>query len=336
MTLQEAINSGKLPNLNESIYKKLGKRLNINIVDLNYVLDDKKGDLDRLRFDYEVNLAFSEEKIKKSQEKVLANYDELINKYTKLSNEMSKKFSNKNGSREYYLKEEKNDLNKLIKEIKQAKKDYEKSINRISISSENLGLEERVFNIKDSVELDMINRQQDNLKKSLEKEYMNLDMLSTLGPSSKTDKRISKVKDRIKQLQAKQGVLQNKQQKIVNKGIEKYKNIKERELNKRVYKIDRIEKYQNEKIYLNEKQKVIDKEIKEQQKQIEAVDKKPGLFNKFKKVTYQAEQTVNKGKRKVYATRELALDALRKSEKIMVKFSDQIYKNITNSKWKSK
>ena len=69
MTLKEAIKAGKLPDFgdkkNENKYKKIGKLLGLNINDLNYVLDENNNDLDRIRYNYEINVSLVKERIKK-------------------------------------------------------------------------------------------------------------------------------------------------------------------------------------------------------------------------------------------------------------------------------
>ncbi len=341
MTLKEAIKAGKLPDFgdkkNENKYKKIGKLLGLNINDLNYVLDENNNDLDRIRYNYEINVSLVKERIKKSQKIVLNNYDELINKYTNLSKEMGKKFTKEGKRKDYYLKDSKKDLNVLLKELKDSKKEYERNINHIKIFEENLGLDSDVLGSFEEFSIKNLDRKEQKLDEKLINEYNELNELKNNKYKTKfmkkiAEERISKVQNRIKKLQNKQGVLQNKQQKIINKGIDRYKAIKQNQINNYLYKINQIDEYQKTKVQLREEQELYNSDIKEVQKEIDLLNKKDGIFNKFRKISYINNQKTLERKRDKLRTREEILDNLRNIEKQgTVTFSTQIYKHVVKA-----
>lgn len=341
MTLKEAIKTGKLPDFgdkkNENKYKKIGKLLGLNINDLNYVLDENNNDLDRIRYNYEINVSLVKERIKKSQKIVLNNYDELINKYTNLSKEMGKKFTKEGKRKDYYLKDSKKDLNVLLKELKDSKEEYERNINHIKIFEENLGLDSDVLGSFEEFSIKNLDRKEQKLDEKLINKYNELNELKNNKYKTKfmkkiAEERISKVQNRIKKLQNKQGVLQNKQQKIINKGIDRYKAIKQNQINNYLYKINQIDEYQKTKVQLREEQELYNSDIKEVQKKIDLLNKKDGIFNKFRKISYINNQKTLERKRDKLRTREEILDNLRNIEKQgTVTFSTQIYKLVVKT-----
>ena len=265
------------------------------------------------------------------------NYDELINKYTNLSKEMGKKFTKEGKRKDYYLKDSKKDLNVLLKELKDSKKEYERNINHIKIFEENLGLDSDVLGSFEEFSIKNLDRKEQKLDEKLINKYNELNELKNNKYKTKfmkkiAEERISKVQNRIKKLQNKQGVLQNKQQKIINKGIDRYKAIKKNQINNYLYKINQIDEYQKTKVQLREEQELYNSDIKEVQKKIDLLNKKDGIFNKFRKISYINNQKTLERKRDKLRTREEILDNLRNIEKQgTVTFSTQIYKHVVKA-----
>lgn len=337
MTLKEAINNGSLPNFgdkkNENKYKKLGKLLGLSIDNLDYEVTDD--DLDRMKYNYEINLLLVQERIRKSHNKVLNNYDELINKYKNLSKEMEKKYAQKGKNKQYYLKDASKDLNKLIKEIEKVKNNYEKNLNNVNLSRDDLKLNEESLSIVDNKVLDVIEHSEKAIDKKLSSKYEELNELENVEYKTNfmkkiNEEKIKRVKERIKRLQNKQGFLQSKQQRIINKGIEKYRSIKQNKINEYLNKIEKVDEYQKVKVQIREEQESNNNDINELDSKIKENNK--GLFSKFKKIPYEVNKKTLERKREHLKNKEKVLEHLRKIEKQgTVTFGAQIYKYVAKT-----
>ena len=171
----------------------------------------------------------------------------------------------------------------------------------------------------------------------MDKKYKKLNKLEEKAEKHKLEflknakkKRIEKVKNRISKLQQKQGILQSRQQRIISKGVTEYVNIKTNELNSYVPSLEQEETYANAKRNINKQIEETEEKIQLNQKDINILNSKTGLYNKFSKVGLQMKQNKQRLNIKVLRTKEEILDKLRKMSKGSVVFSNQIYKYVSN------
>lgn len=315
MTIRQAINSGSLPNLDEKLYVSVCNYLKINATDLDYEL--KSGELERLRYNGFINSLYITDRVKKSHDKLIGNYDKLIKKYEKVSTEMT----------DPSLAEEKARIDELLGRLRIAKTDYEVQAQGVDIDLENMNLDHKVLNGLQEKRLASLDERQNKVDDKLQAEYEALEALQSASFSSKfkqrrNEREIKKVQDRIKRLQQKQGRLQSTQQRIINRGTEKYKKIKQEELN------------DHEQLLNNKKQQVDYKKDMELNEQlISTFSSKPGIFNKFKVARLERDQKKMERRLNSLKSKEEVLEYLAKSGKdIKCKdFGAQFFRTVAKS-----
>ena len=217
------------------------------------------------------------------------------------------------------MSDAKEEIDNIIKDLEARLKVIEGNIHFFDIESKNLGYDENVISRHDQNVLNRSNVKIDSLSDKLDKKYKKLNKLEEKAEKHKLEflknakkKRIEKVKNRISKLQQKQGILQSRQQRIISKGVTEYVNIKTNELNSYVPSLEQEETYANAKRNIN------------------ILNSKTGLYNKFSKVGLQMKQNKQRLNIKVLRTKEEILDKLRKMSKGSVVFSNQIYKYVSN------
>jgi len=310
ISLKEAIKNGKLPDFgseNESKYRDFFNELSIsNNFSFDYRLDDEE--LNRLRYNSDININFVNQSIKKAYDKVSNKYNELINRYKKLSNDMPES-------------EDKDNINLLISDLENKLIDFENNNKDIFLEKKNLGYDEKIINVLEETKLDYYDFRSNTVSNELNEKYEELKNLEEKKYKTKfsikqNEKRIERVKKSIQRLQKKQGKLQNKQQRIINKGSEKYIKIKSNELEKTIVKLDREENKYN-----------LNNDIALTEAIISELDKEDSLGSKFKKVGYELEKEKLNFNKKMLEKKDDILNRLKRVAKQgTVIFSSQLYK----------
>ena len=324
MTLRSAINSGKLPNLDEGFYIVICKDLFINAKDLDYELKD--GELEKLKYNTKVNYLYVGERLKKAHNKLIGNYQELIDKYKKLSNEMGEK---------EYLKDAKKDLDDLLEKLDKSRKDYEQARDNINLNNVNINLDEMVLSERDEKKLEKLDDKTDELQEKLDNKYKELNKIENSSFQTKkgkkqNQKRIEKVKKRIEKLQKKQGKLQSKQQRIVSKGNQKYIGIKQNEYKDYLSELESINEYQNRRVQLKNEENLYENDIKQTQELIDNLNGKKDIVSKFNKRKLEKNRKSLESNRNTLRHKGEVLDELRNLDKQgTVNFSTQIYKYVS-------
>lgn len=332
MTLREAINQGIIPSFgddNENLinYEIFFKQLFIDSKDFSLDINIKDEDLRKLRYNSDINYKYVNNVANNANNALIQKYKDLIDKYKEISA----------GMVEDYLSDAKEEIDNIIKDLEARLKVIEGNIHFFDIESKNLGYDENVISRHDQNVLNRSNVKIDSLSDKLDKKYKKLNKLEEKAEKHKLEflknakkKRIEKVKNRISKLQQKQGILQSRQQRIISKGVTEYVNIKTNELNSYVPSLEQEETYANAKRNINKQIEEAEEKIQLNQKDINILNSKTGLYNKFSKVGLQMKQNKQRLNIKVLRTKEEILDKLRKMSKGSVVFSNQIYKYVSN------
>ena len=297
MTIQQAIDSGSIPSVDETYLLNICQKVGINADNLNYVLKD--GELERLRYNSEIHYHYAIDRTRKAHSKLTDNYGKLIDKYKKLSAGMT----------DPSLADDKAKIDALVEKLTEAQKAYNNQTENIFLTEDNLNLDAKVFNPVQEIRMDILDKRQENVDEELQEAYKTLDTLQGLNFSTpkeirKNNRDIKSVQRIIKRLQRKQGRLQSTQQKIINRGIEKYKKIKEAEFKKLTRQIDNKVKQVDYK-----------KDMESNQEKINLFASKPGLFNKFRTAVSKIDQRRMERKLKGLKRKEEVLEYLVKSGK---------------------
>lgn len=348
MKIKDAINKGKLPNIRiEDIFRILDS-LGIKVAQINrnedYVLDDTTIDVIRQIANASINYTKDINKlnndVKNAHDDLLNNYDDFINKYTEILTSMQKdpnhpidlKNIDLNDFEDYF----KSDVNKLIDQISKledAKKDYEKIINGIDLTTDNLGLDEKVLNNFEAKNLKDVNVELGQTEKQLQEYQEQLDKLDSLKVTSKfkqrrINKKKRKIEERISKLQNKKGKLQTKQTRIVNKGNNRYIQIKEKEFESIMSDYDRISSYQNAMSENQKLQEGISNDLKSTKEELDSLRGRTGI-----KTTIERNRLQRESKRLESQQERLAKQAKRinnlKNKKGYCNLSNQILRSYT-------
>lgn len=324
MSIEDAIKSGKLPNINVNVLLSICKRVGIPASDLKYNLSNEQ--LLRLQFEPGIHKQSVNSQIKIYHNNLLSNYDRMISKYEMLSKRMD---SDPN------LSSRKGEIDTLISNLKTARENYNKVIDNISLGKNNIGFDSRVINPMDKVILNETSAKISREGSMLRNEYAKLDKLKsnnfkTKFKQRKNENKIQKVCNRIEKLQSKQGKLQTRQQKIVNKGSLKYEKIRTKEFNKYLLDLQRYDAYANAVVANMNAQSNYSHDLSETKKELSALQGKNGIKNAINRVKLQSDiRSLSKDLEK-YKRQAQRLDKLR-DKRSMCKFSEQFYRQVTMS-----
>lgn len=289
MTIRDAINRGEISINSINSLKKLCEQFNL--------VKNASGMSDEVFLNQDVDI----NKIKYS----IANHTSNI--YSSISETKSN------------LENKKDELSSFKDEVA----DFKRQIADINNNRGSLGLEENDNIKKDIQKIDDVLASIDKIKTNdfesrelgdtllsrkieakedkLKQKYEELDRLKSVNWHSKfkqrrNSKKISKMEDRIASLQQKQGKLQARQQKIINKNLDAYVTKKQNEINK-----FRIE-YQREKIRIDKRinlmqtQNNLASDLKQNEKLLGELDNKKGLSAEIKKASIKMENASMKAR----------------------------------------
>jgi len=334
MTLNEAIKQNKLPRLSEDYYKSILDSLSIKINDFDK--DElTEENLMRLVSDFRIHAALTRRDFSEGNSKFTKNYEQALEEIDALSKDLD----------DSALREAKEFADKLKSEMDNRKTSYENDKKDFSIARENLGINDIELSDFDKDKLETQNDKMIKNTKKLNEEYQKLESLQnkefhTAYKQVQNQRRIDRVIKRIEKLQTKQGILQSKQQRIINKATDKYVNIKEKEFRKYREQMDRMNTYLEEK-------NTTKKAIEDYQKDLSLTNqelneaslsgKKISAFEKFKlhhekKVLERSISKLEKQDKKIestfkrYQTREALMNAL-KNGTIISEIGKQYHRN---------
>ena len=334
MTLNEAIKQNKLPRLSEDYYKSILDSLSIKINDFDK--DElTEENLMRLVSDFRIHAALTRRNFSEENSKFTKNYEQVLEEIDALSKDLD----------DSALREAKEFADKLKSEMDNRKTSYENDKKDFSIARENLGINDIELSDFDRDKLETQNNKMIKNTKKLNEEYQKLESLQnkefhTAYKQAQNQRRIDKVIKRIEKLQTKQGILQSKQQRIINKATDKYVNIKEKEFRKYREQMDRMNTYLEEK---NTTKKAIEDYQKDlaltnqELNEASLSDKKISAFEKFKlrhekNVLERSISKLGKQDKKIestfkrYQNREALMNAL-KNGTIISEIGKQYHRN---------
>lgn len=334
MTLNEAIKQNKLPRLSEDYYKSILDSLSIKINDFDK--DELTEDiLMRLVSDFRIHAALTRRNFSEGNSKFTKNYEQVLEEIDALSKDLD----------DSALREAKEFADKLKSEMDNRKTSYENDKKDFSIARENLGINDIELSDFDKDKLETQNDKMIKNTKKLNEEYQKLESLQnkeihTAYKQVQNQRRIDRVIKRIEKLQTKQGILQSKQQRIINKATNKYVNIKENEFRKYREQMDRMNTYLEEK---NTTKKAIEDYQKDlvlanqELNEAKISGKKTSVFEKFKlrhekNVLERSISKLEKQDKKIestfkrYQTREALMNAL-KNGTIISEIGKQYHRN---------
>lgn len=334
MTLNEAIKQNKLPRLSEDYYKSILDSLSIKINDFDK--DElTEENLMRLVSDFRIHAALTRRNFSEDNSKLTKNYEQVLEEIDALSKDLD----------DSALREAKEFADKLKSEMDNRKTSYENDKKDFSIARENLGINDIELSDFDRDKLETQNNKMIKNTKKLNEEYQKLESLQnkefhTAYKQAQNQRRIDKVIKRIEKLQTKQGILQSKQQRIINKATDKYVNIKEKEFRKYREQMDRMNTYLEEK---NTTKKAIEDYQKDlaltnqELNEASLSDKKISAFEKFKlrhekNVLERSISKLEKQDKKIestfkrYQNREALMNAL-KNGTIISEIGKQYHRN---------
>lgn len=350
MKIKDAIKSGKLPNISiNSIFQildNLGIKVSQNNRTDEYVLDDKIIDTVRQVANASINYTnYTNEvnnNIKSAHNELMNKYDNFINNYTDILKSMLKDTNksidinniNINDFKDYF----KSDVNELITQINKlqdAKKDYENVISGIDLTVDNLGLDDKVLNNIDNTIMNNTNTSLGQTEYELQNYQEELDRLNNTKVTSKfKQRRINNkkkhIEERINKLQNKKGKLQTKQARIINKGTNKYIQIKEKEFESIMNDYDRINSYQ---IAMNENQKLqegISNDLKSTKEELDSLRGKSGIKVSLERSKLQRESKKLESQHEKLVKQEKKINSL-KNKKGYCNLSSQLLRSYTTA-----
>ena len=348
MKIKDAIKNGKLPNIRiEDIFRildSLGIKVSQNNRTEDYVLDDNIIDIIRqianASISYTNHITEVNNDIKTTHNNLLDKYDNFISKYTNILSSMQKDPSQPidlnnidlNDFQDYFKSDVK-DLITQITKLEDAKKNYENIINGIDLTNDNLGLDEKVLNDFESNNLKGINTKLGQTEAELQKYQEQLDKLNNLKVTSKfKQKRINKkrrkIEERINKLKNKKGILQTKQTKLVNKGSNKYIQIKEKEFENIMTDYERMDSYQSAMSENQRLQEGLSNDLISTEEELDSLRGKTGI-----KAAYERNKLERESKRLKNQHEKLVKQAQRinnlKNKKGYCNLSNQILRSYT-------
>lgn len=348
MKIKDAIKNDKLPNIRiEDIFRildSLGIKVSQNNRTEDYVLDDNIIDIIRqianASISYTNHVTEVNNDIKTTHNNLLNKYDNFISKYTDILSSMQKDPNHPidlnnidlNDFQDYFKSDVK-DLITQITKLEDAKKNYENIINGIDLTNDNLGLDEKVLNDFESNNLKGINTKLGQTEAELQKYQEQLDKLNNLKVTSKfKQKRINKkrrkIEERINKLKNKKGILQTKQTKIVNKGSNKYIQIKEKEFENIMTDYERMDSYQSAMSENQRLQEGLSNDLISTEEELDSLRGKTGI-----KAAYERNKLERESKRLKNQHEKLVKQAQRinnlKNKKGYCNLSNQILRSYT-------
>ena len=348
MKIKDAIKNDKLPNIRiEDIFRildSLGIKVSQNNRTEDYVLDDNIIDIIRqianASISYTNHITEVNNDIKTTHNNLLNKYDNFISKYTDILSSMQKDPNHPidlnnidlNDFQDYFKSDVK-DLITQITKLEDAKKNYENIINGIDLTNDNLGLDEKVLNDFESKNLKGINTKLGQTEAELQKYQEQLDKLNNLKVTSKfKQKRINKkrrkIEERINKLKNKKGILQTKQTKIVNKGSNKYIQIKEKEFENIITDYERMDSYQSAMSENQRLQEGLSNDLISTEEELDSLRGKTGI-----KAAYERNKLERESKRLKNQHEKLVKQAQRinnlKNKKGYCNLSNQILRSYT-------
>lgn len=348
MKIKDAIKNDKLPNIRiEDIFRildSLGIKVSQNNRTEDYVLDDNIIDIIRqianASISYTNHITEVNNDIKTTHNNLLNKYDNFISKYTDILSSMQKDPNHPidlnnidlNDFQDYFKSDVK-DLITQITKLEDAKKNYENIINGIDLTNDNLGLDEKVLNDFESKNLKGINTKLGQTEAELQKYQEQLDKLNNLKVTSKfKQKRINKkrrkIEERINKLKNKKGILQTKQTKIVNKGSNKYIQIKEKEFENIMTDYERMDSYQSAMSENQRLQEGLSNDLISTEEELDSLRGKTGI-----KAAYERNKLERESKRLKNQHEKLVKQAQRinnlKNKKGYCNLSNQILRSYT-------
>ena len=348
MKIKDAIKNDKLPNIRiEDIFRildSLGIKVSQNNRTEDYVLDDNIIDIIRqianASISYTNHITEVNNDIKTTHNNLLNKYDNFISKYTDILSSMQKDPNHPidlnnidlNDFQDYFKSDVK-DLITQITKLEDAKKNYENIINGIDLTNDNLGLDEKVLNDFESNNLKGINTKLGQTEAELQKYQEQLDKLNNLKVTSKfKQKRINKkrrkIEERINKLKNKKGILQTKQTKLVNKGSNKYIQIKEKEFENIITDYERMDSYQSAMSENQRLQEGLSNDLISTEEELDSLRGKTGI-----KAAYERNKLERESKRLKNQHEKLVKQAQRinnlKNKKGYCNLSNQILRSYT-------
>lgn len=348
MKIKDAIKNDKLPNIRiEDIFRildSLGIKVSQNNRTEDYVLDDNIIDIIRqianASISYTNHVTEVNNDIKTTHNNLLNKYDNFISKYTDILSSMQKDPNHPidlnnidlNDFQDYFKSDVK-DLITQITKLEDAKKNYENIINGIDLTNDNLGLDEKVLNDFESNNLKGINTKLGQTEAELQKYQEQLDKLNNLKVTSKfKQKRINKkrrkIEERINKLKNKKGILQTKQTKLVNKGSNKYIQIKEKEFENIMTDYERMDSYQSAMSENQRLQEGLSNDLISTEEELDSLRGKTGI-----KAAYERNKLERESKRLKNQHEKLVKQAQRinnlKNKKGYCNLSNQILRSYT-------
>lgn len=348
MKIKDAIKNDKLPNIRiEDIFRildSLGIKVSQNNRTEDYVLDDKIIDIIRqianASISYTNHVTEVNNDIKTTHNNLLNKYDNFISKYTDILSSMQKDPNHPidlnnidlNDFQDYFKSDVKDLINQITK-LEDAKKNYENIINGIDLTNDNLGLDEKVLNDFESNNLKGINTKLGQTEAELQKYQEQLDKLNNLKVTSKfKQKRINKkrrkIEERINKLKNKKGILQTKQTKLVNKGSNKYIQIKEKEFENIMTDYERMDSYQSAMSENQRLQEGLSNDLISTKEELDSLRGKTGI-----KAAYERNKLERESKRLKNQHEKLVKQAQRinnlKNKKGYCNLSNQILRSYT-------
>lgn len=350
MTIEECKKNGKLPNVDETLIFAMLEKMGINVATSertkNYDLSEEL--INSLRTRLNAKIKYSkykesvEKDIKNTHNNLMNQYDALINKYMntlkKMQKDPSKNIDLKNLNSDDFADHFKADYAEVVSAIntlKSAKTNYEKVVNKININRTNLGIRtDNVLNAFESSKLDTTNSKLLNVDTNIEKVEEELSNLSKQKSSFKfrqrrIEKKKMKLQEKLNKLNNKQGKLQTKQSKIVNKGNEKYRNIKQKELEKYYKEMERMVNYQTAMSENVNLQNVAKDELREAMKERDTL---VGSNLKTKLERMQLDREIKKlsNRQEVLKNQQTRIQNL-KNKKGFCNLSNQIVRSYVNA-----
>lgn len=324
MTIRDAVNSGRLPNIDYKTIVSICNSFNMPAKDENY--DLSYDELKKLQFSPLVHRVSVSNEVKEIHGNLMSKYDSLIKKYEKLSSYMGQSG---------YLDESKKEIDDLVSKLKEAKNGYQDVIDNVFISDPNFGFDESVLNPIDNIRVQRQNEKIDEVDSELKDEYEKLDDLRSRNYKTKfkkkiNEKRINKVCARIEKLQSKQGKMQAIQKRIVNKGSEKYQRRKMKEMEKYYADYKRYQVYSDMKASIRGTREDYTNDINETKKENLELTSEGGLINGTRKVKNNIDIMKMNAKLKTLGVQEKAIEKLRVKAG-RCNLSEQYYRTIARS-----
>lgn len=278
MTFNEAVKTGKLPNINRDAFVAICKECGIGVdysnIDSYQLTSD---DLKRLSVNRFVHAAGVKTITRNLHSSVISEYDKLIDKYEALYESI------KDSS---ISDEDKKGILQVWNDLKDARIQYNNVRNNINIFRSDYGYNKNMLNAIERAANQAIKEDKREVDQKLSEQYEVLNKLVEDGKKYKTkfkkfsnDVKISRVQKKIESLQAKNGKLSSVQQRLVNKATEKYIATREKELQKYAKNLEREQIYTSRRIENNKQIDDFKNDISLSQDEIVRLKSQGGLKN---------------------------------------------------------